>query len=448
MERQKGHYGLPTAIAMIIGIVVGSGIFFKADDVLLYTGGNVGLGILVFCIGALSIVFGCISLIELSIRTEKSGGVVGYYEEFVSKKVASGFGWFQTFGYYPSLIAIVCWVAAYYTCSLFNVKSTLELEIVIAVFYLLLIYGMNYFSVKFAGYFQNFSTVVKLIPLIGIAIAGLFLKTVPPEVPQGVTVVQTSNNIGMGWLTALIPIAFSYDGWIISTTISNEVKNPKKTMPLALIIGPISVLLIYLSFFVGICKLLGPEYIMSMGNEAVNQAGSYLFGTYGVKIMIVFVLIAVLGVANGVTLGSIRMPQALASKGMLPNATKITKINPKYELSTWSVVISLITSFAWLMLHYVTKKIGILGSSDVSEITIVFNYICFTILYVKVMIMRKQGEIKSNFFGYIAPVLAILGSVIILVGGVISNPIYVPIFIFICFIICISGYQYYRKNEN
>ena len=76
MEKQKGHYGLPTAIAMIIGIVVGSGIFFKADDILLYTDGNVSLGVLVFCIGALSIVFGSLTLTELSVRTESHQRVV------------------------------------------------------------------------------------------------------------------------------------------------------------------------------------------------------------------------------------------------------------------------------------------------------------------------------------------------------------------------------------
>lgn len=448
MEKQKGHYGLPTAITMIIGIVIGSGIFFKGDDVLKYTGGSIGLGILVFCIGAIGIVFGSLTLIELSVRTERSGGVIGYYEEFFSNRVAAGFGWFQIFAYYPALVAVVCWVVAYYCSSLFEVKTTLEVQIFIALIFLVLLFAMNFFSMKLGGYFQNLSTVVKLIPLLGVAIAGFILKTSAPEIPAGVEIVKQNSEIGFGWLTALIPIAFSFDGWIAATTISNEVKNPKRTMPLAFIIGPISVLVVYLLYFVGFSKLLGPEYIMTMGNEAVNEAGRYLFGTYGVKIMLVFVIVAVLGVANGLILALIRLPQALAMNNMLPNSEKIAKIHPKYQLSKSSTWVAFGSSFVWLMLHYITSKTGVLGNGDVSEIAIVYSYICFTLLYFKVLSLKKAGEVKSAFFGVICPMLAILGSTIILVGGIISNPVYVPFFIFICFIISYCGYLYYKKKSK
>lgn len=103
----KDHYGFFTATAMIIGIVIGSGIFFKSDDVLAYTGGNVIIGILVFCLAAFGIIFGSLTLSELSLRTAKAGGAIGYYEEFVSLKVAAVFGWYQTFVYFPSITVVV-----------------------------------------------------------------------------------------------------------------------------------------------------------------------------------------------------------------------------------------------------------------------------------------------------------------------------------------------------
>lgn len=448
MERQKERYGLFTAIAMIVGVVVGSGIFFKADDILSYTGGSIGLGVLVFCIGAISIVFGSLTLAELSIRTEKSGGVVGYYEEFVNKKVAAGFGWFQTFAYFGCMIPVVCWVTAVYTCSLFDISATLELQIGIAFMYMVLIYSMNLLSARFAGKFQGVSTVVKLIPLLGVAIAGFVLKTTAPEIPAGVEVVKASSDVGFGWFAALIPIAFSYDGWVVATTISNEVKNPKKNMPLAFLIGPLTVLAVYLLYFVGLCRLLGNEYIMTMGNDAVNVAGEFLFGPAGKKIMLVFVIIAVVGVANGMTIGGIRMPQALASKRMIPGSEKIEKIHPKYGISIPSVIISAITSCVWLLLHYVTTKSGILGNGDVSEIAIVFSYMCYAILYIKVFKMTRAGVIKNKFSGYVCSVLAMIGSVLILVGGIITSPIFVPIFICICAIICMAGARYLGRNDD
>ena len=448
MEKQQnsGHYGLLTATTMIIGIVVGSGIFFKADDVLKYTGGSIGLGVLVFCIGAMSIIFGSLSLIELSVRTKTNGGVIGYYEEFISKKIASGFGWFQTFVYYPTIQVVVAWVGAVYTCSFLGINSNLELEIIIALGYMVFFYGVNILSYKVGGHFQNITTIIKLVPLLGIAIVGLLITNVQPTIPEGIEIIQKSE-VGLGWLAALAPIAFSYDGWIVATTISGEVKNPKKTMPLALIIGPLGVLLVYILYFTGFSKLLGTEYIMSMGNQAVNEAGIFIFGSNGVKIMLFFVIIAVLGVVNGLTLGGIRLPHALACKGMLPYSHKITPVHGKYKLSIPSSAISFCTAVVWLLIHYFTMKSGILGGSDISEIAIVFSYICYVFLYLQVLKMRKNNIIQSKFKGFVCPIFALLGSLCITVGGIISNFVYVPIFIVICFVICYAGYRFMKKAE-
>jgi len=73
--KQK-EYGLFTAITMIVGIVIGSGIFFKSDDILNYTGGSVSLGIFVFAFAAISIVFGSLTIGELAARNSKSGGII------------------------------------------------------------------------------------------------------------------------------------------------------------------------------------------------------------------------------------------------------------------------------------------------------------------------------------------------------------------------------------
>ena len=72
---QQSRYNLFTAIALIVGVVIGSGIFFRSDNILVATGGNVFLGILVFVIAAISIVFGCLTIAELAARTDRPGGV-------------------------------------------------------------------------------------------------------------------------------------------------------------------------------------------------------------------------------------------------------------------------------------------------------------------------------------------------------------------------------------
>jgi len=447
MENKKSYYGLSTAIAMIIGIVIGSGIFFKSDDILMYTGGSAWLGVLVFCIGACSIIFGCLTLTELSIRTKKNGGVVGYYEEFISTKAASGFGWFQTLIYYPTINAVVSWVAGIYTCILLGINTTLEIQILIGFAFMIIIYLINTFSLKYGGYIQNVSTIVKLIPLLGIAIISFFWTPTNIEIPVGVALIPKSD-VGLGWLAALAPIAFSYDGWVVSTSITNEVRNPKRNMPLALIIGPLVVLCVYISYFLGLTKMLGAEYIMSTGNSAVNKAGELLLGANGAKIILIIVIISILGVLNGLTLGSLRMPQALASKNMIPYSKKIAKLDPKFKLSMKSCLISFLVSSIWLFIHYITQKSGILRGSDISEISIVFSYVCYALLYLKVIKMKKDKIITSFFKGIVFPVFGIMGSAIILIGGVVSNPFYVPIFILFCIVICSVGFLYYKSTEK
>ncbi len=446
-QETKINYGLLTATTMIIGIVIGSGIFFKSDDVLIYTGGNAKLGALVFCIGAFSIIFGSLTLIEFSVRTKKNGGFVGYYEDFISKRVASGFGWFQTFVYYPSVIAVVSWVASLYIFSLFNIQAGLEAQIILGLVLMTMVYALNIISVKVGGYFQNASTILKLIPLIGFAIIGFFWGAPNPEIPAGIEIIEKSN-VGLRWVAALTPIAYSYDGWTIATSITNEVKNPKKNMSLALVIGPLVVLGVYLMYFLGLSNMLGTEYLMSTGNDAVNRAGELILGSNGSKIIVIFIVISVLGVVNGVTLGSLRMPQALASKKMIPNSGKIVEIQPKIGLSFPSCIISFAASVIWLALHYLTQKSGILNKSDVSEISVVFGYTCYIVLYIKVIMMWKEKTIDSFFKGIICPVFAILGSLIILIGGIVTNPFYVLIFMFICFMVCIAGFLYYKKSNK
>lgn len=445
MVKNKKHYGLTTAITMIVGICIGSGIFFKADDILRFTGGSVWLGVLVLCIGAFSIIFGSISLTELSVRTSKNGGLVGYFEDFISPSIGSAFGWFQTFLYYPTINVVVSWAAGIYTCMLLGIENTLEMQVLIGSFYLVVIFGLNILSLKLAGIFQNITTVVKLIPLLGIALIGFFWSKAPPELPLGTTLVPMSN-VGWGWLAALAPVAFSYDGWPIATSITNEVENSKRNMPIALIVGPLIVLAVYLSYFIGLTNILGPEYILSVGDQAIYLVGEWLFGPRTGSVILLFVIISVLGVTNGVTLGNIRMPQALATKKMIPFSEKIEKINEKKQLSLVSCWLSLASALFWMVIHYFTQKTGILSGGDISEIAIVFSYICYFFLYVKIIQLKHRGEIKSFFKGTIAPIFGIMGCLIIVVGGIVSNPLYVPIFILICSLVCLTGFLYYRKT--
>lgn len=445
METNQKHYGLGTAISMIVGILVGSGIFFKTDDILSFTGGSIGISVLVFFIAAFCVIFGSITISQLAARTDSEGGVVAYFEEFISTHSGSAFGWFQMFAYYPTIAVVVSWVAGIYTTVLLGLPATLELQVLIGVLYLIFFHALNYLSARGGGAFQNLATFLKLIPLLGIALIGIFWNQPQPVPPAELAVPIT--NVGAGWLAALAPTAFSFDGWIISTSITQEVKNAKRTMPIALTIGPLLVLVIYASYFLGIVNLAGPEYILALRDNAIYDIGQILMGPAGGQILLVFILIAVLGVVNGLVLGNIRLPHALAVKGMIPGSDRLKQVSETTQLSPRAALSSLGISLAWMAVHYLTQKTGMLAGGDVSEIAIVFSYVFYILLYLRVMRMRREGVIESNFFGTVLPVLAIIGSGIIVVGGIVSNPFYVPVFLLFCLFLSYAGYRYSRRHS-
>lgn len=432
---------------MIVGICVGSGIFFKVGNILAFTGGNVLLGVLVFFIGALCIIFGSLSLTNLASRTTKNGGMVAYFEDFYSNSMASAFGWYQTFLYYPTIAVVVSWAAGIYTTLLLNLPQTIDIQMGIGFLYMLLFYSINIYSKDFAGKFQVISTITKLIPLIGIGLLALFWTKEPPAIPSGVEAVPVSN-VGWGWVAALAPMAFSYDGWPIALSISNEVKGGHETMKKALFFGPIIVLAVYLCYFLGLTAILGPEYILSTGEGAVMAVGNMILGSYGEIIILMFILIALFGVINGVTLGHIRMPYALATKDMMPESQKIIQSYEGTKKAHTSALIAFLVSIGWFVIHYTTQRFNLIGAGDVSEIAIVFGYLWYIALYVKVFQMFMKKQITDVFTGFISPILAILGGLIILFGGFHESPYSTAFFFLICSLFCISGFMCYKYNKK
>lgn len=441
MNQQK--YNLFTTITMIVGIVIGSGIFFKSDNVLFSTNGNIFLGIIVFILAAFSIIFGSLSISMLASRTDEAGGIITYSEKFWNKSIACAYGWFQTFIYYPTIICVVAWVVGIYGSILFGIDSTLEIQVIIGAISITLLFILNILSYRLGGYLQSSSTIIKMIPLILIAAAGLIFGNPTPVLKESIIM---ASNVGLGWISAIGPIAYSFDGWIISTSIGHEVKNSKRNLPLALIISPLIILTIYVLYFVGISTFLGAESIMSSGDAHVNDVAIKLFGSFGAKIILVFVVISVLGTVNGVIIGMMRLPYSLAIRNMIPNSKKFDTISEKYGISLSSAILSYVISILWMVIHYITQKYNLLPNSDVSEISIVTNYAGFILMYAAVIKLAKKGEIKNKFMGYVVPILATVGSLFILYGGL-QNPLFLY-YVAFCILVVVVALVYYKKKVN
>lgn len=443
---QKKEYGLFTAIALIVGTVIGSGIFFKSDNILVYTNGSVSKGVFVFIIAAIGIIFGSLSISVLASRTNNPGGLITYADEFVNKKTACAFGWFQTFIYYPAIIAVIGWVAAIYICMFLGIEDNNTNILLISSLAIIIIYIINVFSSSIGGYFQNAATIIKLIPLVIIAITGILVGDASKVVFE-TTSVKTSS---ISWLAAIAPIAFSYDGWVVSTSVAHEIKNSEKNLPIALIFGPIFILIAYIIYFVGICNIVSPENIVAQGDAHVNIVAREIFGIYGAKIIVGFVVISVLGTLNGFTLGFIRLPYSLGIRGMFPNSKKYTVIDDKFKMPINSAKISFLLTIVWIIINYIVQSKGLMPNSDVSEIPIVASYILYILLYISVIKLYIKEKSKNNgislLMGVIVPIIAILGSLIFIIGGL-ANPI-TFVYIGICFIVIIFSVIFMNLKQN
>lgn len=444
MKNQKQNYSLFTAIAMIVGIVIGSGIFFKADNMLVSTDGNVGKAVIIFCVAAFSIVFGSLSFSLLASLTDKPGGLITYADEFVNKRFACALGWFQMYIYFPTLTVVLSWVSGIYLGIVFGWDLDLKGQILVGFLWFLICFGYNLLSAKIGGKVQEIATVVKLIPLFAIGAAGMFLGH-PLEALTNPTPELVTAGTSLAWISAIGPVAFSFDGWIVSTAVAHEVKNSKRNVPRALVVAPLFILAAYLLYFLGICGYIGPEKVMELGDESVSLLATEIFGTGFASAIMVFVAISIMGTTNGLILGYMRVPYSLGLRNMIPGSKYVQKLDVKTNMPVNSAIYCIGICLVWWVIHYFTMSTGFLPNSDISEIAIVISYILYVVLYYQCFKLWKARRVEHFRNGVLYPVLATLGSLFILVGGL-QNPNF---FLFVAVsLLAVFGGVWYGKNAR
>ena len=120
MNKLQKKYGLPTAICMVVGTVIGSGVFFKAQNVLAATGGNMPLGILAWVITGMLMIVCAQQFASMAMKYQKVSGVVDYAEVTCGKNYAYYLAWFMLHIYYPCMTSVLAWVSARYFGVLFG----------------------------------------------------------------------------------------------------------------------------------------------------------------------------------------------------------------------------------------------------------------------------------------------------------------------------------------
>ncbi len=441
-------YGLLTAMAMVVGIVVGSGVFFKAEKVLSCTGGDLKLGILAWVIGGIIMIACAYSFAVMATKYEKVNGIVDYAEATMGSTYGYIVGWFMTIIYYPTLTSVLAWVSARYTCVLFGVEDiTGGICMTIACFFLVCSYALNALSPVLAGKFQVASTIIKLIPLVLMAVVGTIFG-----LANGMTVYNFTHVVdaqvastGNALFTALVATAFAYEGWIIATSINAELKDSKKNLPRALVGGTFLIMIVYILYYLGLAGAVKNEVMMAGGQAGAKLAFETVFSSIGGTLIFVFVIISCLGTLNGLMLGCTRGLYSLAARNEGPNPKMFSEISGTTNMPTNSAVFGLLLCGFWLLYFYganLTAPWFGFFSFDSSELPIVAIYAMYIPIFLNMM---KDKELPV-FKRIIAPLTAILGCVFMVVAACFSHKMAVVAFLIIFAIVTIVGLFFAKRK--
>ena len=437
MNELKRKYGLFTAICMVVGIVIGSGIFFKADKVFAAADGNAVYSILAWVISGLIMVAIATSFGVMATKYEKVNGVVDYAEVTCGKTYAYYVGWFMSMIYYPAMTSVLAWVSARYTLELFSYDVAGDSAfngatcITLALFYLVLIYFMNTIAPKIAGKFQVSSTAVKLIPIVIIGLVGLVVGLFNTNLAANFNIADIADKmpepkegVSTGLFPAICATIFAYEGWVVATTINSEIKDSKKNLPIALCIGTLIVVAAYTIYNTGI---LGLANIVDVTTDSTTVAFAF-FGPVISKVIYAFIVISCLGTLNGLMLGCCRGIYSLSARGEGLSPDTFKQVDKKTNMPHNSAAFALLTCAIWFVyficMSLGTTNLGFLNAPDTgfqfdsSELPIITIYPMYIPILIIMMIREKD---LHPFKRFVLPIISIIGIGVIVAASILSH---------------------------
>ncbi len=422
MEKLTRKYGLLTAICMVVGTVIGSGVFFKAQNVLVATGGNMPLGIVAWAITGLLMIICSAQFAVMATKYEKVSGVVDYAEATCGKSYAYFMAWFMVNIYYPGMTSVLAWVSARYFGVIFGWSMVGPEVMALSGFFLVASYTMNALSPKLAGKFQISATVIKLIPISLMAIVGTIVGLSNGTLTGNFTTVVTEAVGGTsgGLFAAIVATVFAYEGWIVATSINAELENPKKNLPIALVIGAFIVVVAYILYYIGVAGGAPNAILMEQG---ATTAFTNIFGAVGGTILNICIVVSCLGTLNGLMVGATRGMYAIAARNQGPAPKMFSQIDRASNMTNNSAIWGLFVCALWLIYFYganLTNGWFGLFNFDSSELPIVTIYALYIPMFIAWMIKEKD---LGAFQRFILPILALIACAFMVFAAVYAHGI-------------------------
>ena len=346
------------ALTMIaIGSTIGSGIFKTPSSIAQEVPDQMWMTLLWITGGLVSLI-GALVYAEMGGRFPKGGGIYTYLQEAFGPLPAFLYGWCLLAVVSSGTIAALILVFADYSQQIVGFSDKLKPIYAAASIVLLTLFNM--FSLESSKWFANVSTILKIIGIYGLLILLLFLGT-NTIFDNSISIKEIFTNKTaekFGWAKAFVGVLWSYTGWHYASFVTNEAENPKRNVPLALILGTLVVTLSYVLVSIGYMKVLSIEEIQNSKTLAADAIEKIIpGGSYAVSILIA---LSVFGCAGLYVLATPRIVQQMAKEGLFFDA--FGKSHPKFGVpvnaillqSAWAIVLIFVWGKFEALYTYVT----------------------------------------------------------------------------------------------
>ncbi|GEO69863.1 amino acid transporter [Levilactobacillus acidifarinae DSM 19394] len=408
LRREIGTF---TALATVMGTVIGGGVFFKTASVVA-ANHSANMTLLAWVLGGLLTICAGLTSAELAAAIPKTGGAMRYLEYAYGKPVGFLMGWAQILVYYPANIAALSIVFGTQFIALFHLATGWQLPI--AILCGGSITAINFLGARAAGRLQSVALVFKLIPIAIIVIFGLMA---PANTPIPLWPIATGDHLnwGQAFASSLLATMFAYDGWINIGNIAGEMKKPERDLPRAIVLGLAAITVVYTLVNLVVLRTLPIDLIAGNQNSAADAA-MRLFGQMGGKLVTIGILISVYGAINGYTMTGMRVPFAMAEEDSLPFSTYFHRLSRRTYVPYFAGLVQL--GIALIMMF--------LGSFDLLTDMLVFVMWVFNcLIFLAVFKLRhREPEMVRPYRvpGYpVIPLIALVGGIFILVTTLITE---------------------------
>jgi len=401
-------------VMIVIGGVVGSGIFLSPSEIAAAVPAPV-LMLLVWVVGGMFSFFGAVAFAELGAAMPEAGGIYIYLREAYGPLLSFLFGWTLFLVIDSGSIATLAVAFSHNILPRFVDMTPLVKKVVAAAFVAFL--GVvNYIGLRWGSRLQNWTTYLKTAAIGIIVVAVFFITKGHGNVRNFVDPSPGPFNLPLlgAFGVGLVASLWAYKGWEAATYSAGEVKNPRKNLPLGILIGTISVIVLYMLANLAYLYILPVGKIAASEGRVALDVMQIVSGPFMASLITFLILFSILGAANQNMLTSPRVYFAMARDGMF--FKKISEVHPKFltphvsivAITIWSVLLTLTGTFNQLFTYVIFGE-----------------WIFFGMTVASVIVLRKKRpdlERPYKTWGYpVTPVLFVLAAIYVAISALIGQ---------------------------